>query len=135
EGKATRALGAALEHRPDMDFEGIDQLGNGKAGGWRRHCSNIFQRPVVTPTLHSPHTSSAERKTIVRVWRVTRTRAMITSPNFPGPVKSHESETVLHVGAPLTARDVWLMAMSANVMRTPPCRLPELFICFCSTSN
>jgi hypothetical protein len=49
-------------------------------------------------------------------------------------MKSQVSETVLQDSAPL-AREVRLIAMSANVINTPPCKLPELFMCFCSTSN
>ena len=77
-----RTLCALLEHRTDMDLERIDQPGLREAGR-ARTSQTIFHRPVATATGRSPTTISAERNTIVRVWRVTRTRTRSHRPAFP----------------------------------------------------
>src|ERR1700682_572945 len=96
EGEAASALNPLFEDRSDMPLERIDQLGHAEAGGrCGRHRSANFHRPVATASTRFPATMSAERKIMLRVLRVTRTRASTISPSFPGPTKSQVSATVL----------------------------------------
>src|SRR6185503_6985063 len=99
EGIATVELLADLVKRADEILEWIDQLGKAIASQLLRQRAHpsaplIFQTPLPTISTRSPQTSSQDRKTMVRVRRVTRTRDSITSPSLAGATKSQVSETV-----------------------------------------
>ena len=81
---------ARLVDRAHEDLERIDEPGlaiAGRKGGRAHGLAATFHKPVAIKSVRSPATISPDRKTMVRVRRVTRTRASIT---IAQPARAHE---------------------------------------------